>query len=143
MKRRWILAVLTVLACGGAGASTGSTPYVEASLEITYQHPDVETYSYSVTCGDGRASIRGIDLDAEAACDNLSELGARSRLVEGPPDQACPDLYGGADVVTVKGTLAGEQVEAMIDRMDGCGISDWDNLLGNLLPPPRGEASSA
>ncbi len=60
----------------------------------------------------------------------------RSRLVDGPADQACPEIYGGADVATVEGTIEGGEVSTSVDRTDGCGISDWDNLLGGLLPPP-------
>jgi hypothetical protein len=132
--------VVAVLACGGNG-STPDSPYPDARLEIGYQHPDVESYSYVLTCQDDEARVEGAGIDAEAACIALSDLSTASRLVEGPPrDQACPEIYGGPDTATIQGTIDGSRVQTVVDRTDGCGISDWDNLLVDILPPARGVA---
>lgn len=141
------LLALSLLALVGCGEDTstpdGSAAYPDARLEITYQHPDAETYSYSVICGGDTARLEGADLDADAACTSLGDLQVASRLVDGPPDQACPEIYGGPDVASIEGTIDGQEVDTAVDRTDGCGISDWDNLLGDLLPPARGvEAGS-
>lgn len=133
------LALLVCLGCDGDGATPDGSPgYPDAALEITYEHPEVETYTYSVICEGDAARLEGVDLDAASACAALSDLDVASRLVDGPPDQACPEMYGGPDVATIQGTIDGEEVDAVVDRTDGCGVSDWDNLLGDLLPPARG-----
>lgn len=134
------IALVVALACGGNGTDPADTSgYPQAALEITYEHPDVEAYTYVITCGDGDARIEGADIDADAACAALSDLSVASRLVDGPPeDQACPEIYGGPDTATIEGTIDGDAVSTVVDRTNGCGISDWDNLLAPLLPQARG-----
>ena len=63
----------------------------------------------------------------------------QTRLVQGPPpDQVCTEIYGGPDVARVTGTIDDQPVDATIDRTNGCGIGDWDDLLGSILPNPIG-----
>lgn len=133
------LTLVLLLACGGDGLERADSAYPAARLEVTFEHPDVEPITYVVTCQEAGARVEGADLAAEAACAALSDLSVTSRLVDGPPqDQACPEIYGGPDTATIEGTIDGQEVSTVVDRTDGCGISDWDNLLGALLPAPRG-----
>lgn len=138
------LSVFVLLACEAPAAGPIElTVYPEASLEVTYEHPETESYTYSVTCTDDTARLEGADLDGEAACSALSDLEVSSRLLAEPADRACTDVYGGPDTAVIQGTIDGQEVDTVIDRTNGCGISDWDNLLGELLPPARGlEAGS-
>lgn len=140
MGRSLLALLLILVACGGDETATdqnGSTDYPDASLEITYEHPETASHTYSVTCSDDTARLEGAELDGEAACTALSDLQVRSRLLDGPADRACTEIYGGPETALIRGTIDGQDVDTVIDRTDGCGISDWDNLLSELLPPPR------
>lgn len=138
--RTWILLSLAALvACGSGEGGSGEGTYPTAELAVTVEHPDADTVSYQVSCRDEAASVTGADLDGDTACRALLDAGVRSRLIEGSPrGQACTEIYGGPDVATITGTIAGQEVDARIDRSDGCGISDWDELLAGLLPAALG-----
>lgn len=131
---------------GDAGASPstsdGSTG-VTASLEIRYENSDADVaFTYGIECGTasqvtGDAAEAGVA--ATEACDLLSDPVVQERLIDGPPgDRVCTEVYGGADMVAIDGTLDGSSVSTSVDRTDGCGISEWDELLTPLLPPAIG-----
>lgn len=122
----------------GAGPPPGSSADVD--LEITVDHPDIEAYTYSIACSGDEASVDGVEgIDAAAACTQLSQPGVQERLVEGPPtDRVCTEIYGGPDTATISGTIDGSSVDTVIDRTNGCGISEWDELLADVLPPAIG-----
>lgn len=127
-----LVALVVLAACGGDG-------YPEAELDITIEHPDIETVSYTVSCGGDDAAVEGAGLDPDEACEVLADPAAVERLVEGPPqNQICTEIYGGPDVATISGTIDGQAVDTTVDRTNGCGISEWDDLLAGLLPPAVG-----
>ena len=157
MKRLLILIVAVALAaCGGnaddpipvepdggigdgAGAP-GDVP-TTADLTVTIEHPDADTIEYQLTCEDGTATIVGFDdLPAGPACQRLSIPEVQERLVSPPlpGDRVCTEIYGGPDTAHIRGTVDGQPVDTVIDRANGCGISDWDNLLADVLPPALG-----
>jgi hypothetical protein len=125
------LLAVTLVACTDAAG-------VEADLSVIVEHPDIDTISYRMTCGEV-SRVEGYDLEAGAACAALADPAVQSRLIDGPPaGQMCTEIYGGPDIATFTGTLAGETVQAQVDRANGCGIADWDELLADLLPPAIG-----
>ena len=146
----WLAALaVTVGACGDdstnddATASTDAPiggPFPVADLSITVEHPDRDTIEYRLTCLGDTATISGdVDLDEQAACLALADPDVVSRLVEGPAaDQICTEQYGGPDVATITGTIDEQPVDTTVDRSNGCGISDWDELLADVLPPAVG-----
>ena len=98
-----LLAVATaaaLAACGDsdttAGASTTTTtaatpttdasapidmgPYPIAHLEITVEHPERETFVYTVTCLDDTATVEPVDVEvaADQACLALADAAARN-----------------------------------------------------------------
>jgi hypothetical protein len=116
-------------------------PFGNADVEITIEHPERDTVRYRVVCEGDLATVTGdvAQVDENEACATLADPDAVTRLVEGPPeDQMCTEIYGGPDVATIVGTVDGDQVDATVDRTNGCGIADWDDLLGGLLPPAVG-----
>lgn len=128
------LLVLALAACAG-----GETAFPEADLTVTVEHPDFDAVTYEISCTGDTATIVGIDLDAEEACTALSEPAVQSRLIDGPPaGQACTEIYGGPDTASITGTLDGDPISAEVDRSNGCGIADWDELLAGILPAARG-----
>jgi hypothetical protein len=63
----------------------------------------------------------------EAACAAASELSA-SDADPVSPDTPCTKIYGGPDVVTLAGTIGGEQVDAELTREDGCEIERFGSF---------------
>lgn len=54
-----------------------------------------------------------------------------------PPQTACTEIYGGPDVVVIRGTLDGEDVDARLTRANGCEIDRFDRfaeLLSAAFP---------
>ncbi len=145
----WLVAfAVAVAACADTSANDGTTsseapiggPYPVADLSIVVEHPDRDTIEYRLSCLGDTATITGdVDIDEQAACLALASPDVVSRLVEGPPaDQICTEQYGGPDVATITGTIDEQPVDTTVDRTNGCGISDWDELLADLLPPAVG-----
>jgi hypothetical protein len=76
------------------------------------------------------------------ACEREDEGTACARLEVAdlaPLDPAtpCTEIYGGPDVVTVEGTVDGNEVSAAFNRANGCEIERFDRLtplLRELFP---------
>lgn len=118
----------------------GAGPYPVATLDVTITHPDADDVAYTIACLGDTATITGeVDLDESLACTDLADDAVRVRLVDGvAEDQICTEIYGGPDVANIVGTYDGESVDTSIDRTNGCGIADWDQLLANVLPSALG-----
>jgi hypothetical protein len=134
-----LVAALTLAACGGDDGVADDT--VRADLTVTVAHPDHPTIEYRLVCREGSANtVDGalVAVDPDRACEALEGNEAQILLIEGPPpDQVCPQVYGGPDVATITGNIGEQPVSTTIDRTDGCGINEWDEILGDVLPPPR------
>jgi hypothetical protein len=161
MLNRRTLAGLAVLAassaaCGGDDDTTSPAPTTAptgsngstADLQIRYEHPDAGvSFEYGIECGPNTSEASGAveqaEIDAAAACDLLGMQEVVDRLRDGPDDEICTEIYGGPDTAEITGTLRGQEVDATIDRTDGCGINDWDELLDELLPPAIGVEAPA
>jgi hypothetical protein len=141
MKRITVsIMLLGVLgACGGEPTVGNGYPVVD--LEITVEHPERDAIVYQLSCQGDTVTVTGDDpgLDPAAACSSLADPEVMTRLIEGQPqDQICTEIYGGPDTATIVGTLDGRPVDTQIDRTNGCGIYDWDDLLGDVLPEALG-----
>ena len=110
------------------------------TLEITVDHPDTGTVTYTIGCQGDTATLQGaVPVDANAACAALARDEVLTWLVDGPPaDQVCTEIHGGPDTARLVGEIDGRTIDATVDRANGCGIDDWDRLLVNVLPPPAG-----
>jgi len=118
----------------------GTDAFAIADLTVVVTHPDEPDVTYRISClGDTSTIVDAPALvDANQACSALLEPAVVTRLTEGPPpDQVCTEIYGGPDVATFNGTLDGQNINASVDRVNGCGIFDWDEVLRALLPPPK------
>ncbi len=124
------------------GLPLGGGPYAIATLTVDVEHPDRDTISYELACFGDTATlipdaIAGVS--ASAACTALAETEIENYLVDGPPsDQACTEIYGGPDTARLVGRVNDRPVDIVIDRANGCGISSWDVLLADILPPAVG-----
>lgn len=125
----------------GTRPADGEDIFALADLTVTVIHPERETVSYRISCLGDTATIEDAPLgvDPELACTSLMDAGVVERLVDGPPaDQMCTENYGGPDVATITGTLGEAPVDATVNRTNGCGISDWEQLLAEILPAAVG-----
>ncbi len=70
----------------------------------------------------------------ERACAALADPEVIDALRPPSADRVCTEIYGGPEVATITGTVAGAPVDAHVDRTNGCGIARWD-VLAPILPP--------
>lgn len=120
----------------------GGGPLV--TVDITITHPDADDVAYTISClGDTATVIGDVGISDFAACAQLADDADKDeRLLDGVPgDQVCTEIYGGPDVATIVGTydgVDGPAINTTIDRSNGCGISEWDTLLSEVLPTALG-----
>jgi VCBS repeat-containing protein len=154
MKLRAALSALTVaalapiVACGdddsdATSSTDASTETAEVSLDIEYAHSEADVeFAYRIECRDGEGEVTGdseqTEVDASAACESLTETAVVARIVDGPDHDVCTEIYGGADVAQITGTIGDRTVDTTVDRANGCAINDWDEVLGDILPPAIG-----
>ena len=112
-----------------ATAPSGRSP---SRLTIEVTAPGQPTKRYTLTCD----PAGGDHPDATAACAALDAMDAPFARTRG--DLACTQVYGGPQVATVTGTLAGGPVSANFTRTDGCAIDRWDQHAAVLVD--RGDA---
>jgi len=126
----------------------GGGPYPIAAIDfvVTDTESGEQTAMYSLSCLGDTATLTGdwspIDggglgtADA-SMCRLLGEAAVQSRLIDGvATDLVCTEIYGSADLAEVTGELDAQPVSTSFDRTNGCGISDWDDLMAGLLPMP-------
>jgi hypothetical protein len=119
------------------GAPTAPSDPVAAELTITATLDDgAEERRVVLTCpaDDSTAALWPGGAVVAEACAALADPEVLDALRPPPADQVCTEVYGGPEVATVTGTVAGAPVDARVDRTNGCGIARWD-VLAPLLPP--------
>ena len=131
-----VAAALLVAGCGSDSTSTsgggGDSTDVTFSLDRDGSG-GAAAEEVTLTCPGGDA----------AACAAIEALPAHP-TAETPPTQACTEVYGGPDTLTINGTLRGEDVSAAFSRGNGCDIERFDrfaDVLAALYPGYRGGTS--
>jgi hypothetical protein len=126
----------------------GGGPYPIAAIDfvVTDTESGEQTAMYSLSCLGDTATLTGdwspiddggLGTADDRMCRLLGESGVQSRLVDGvATDLACTEIYGSADFAAVTGELDAQPVSTSFDRANGCGISDWDDVMEGLLPVP-------
>ncbi len=114
-----------------------------ADLQIRYEHPEADvSFEYGVECWPDSSEVTGdaeqAEVDATEACDLLDVPEVSDRLLNGSDNDVCTEVYGGPDTAEITGTLFDQEVDTTVDRTNGCGIADWEELLDELLPPAIG-----
>jgi hypothetical protein len=114
----------------------GTSSPLGTQLTIEVDDGSGEPRTATLECGDTPAGTGHLadPAAAAAACELLaSNAAARTRLVDGPPtDRMCTQQYGGPETARIAGTIDGDPVETTLNRVDGCGIADWE-LFAPLL----------
>lgn len=119
----------------------GGGPYPIADLTFSVDLGNGTMFDYRLACLGDTATFTGDagTLDAAAACLALNETEVRDRLLtDAHLSRICTEIYGGPEVAEITGTLDDEAVDAAVNRVDGCGIDDWDRMLATMLPDPVG-----
>jgi predicted secreted protein len=135
------LLLMFVPACGGDEGETPPTAAgggARAELTVEVGTGEVPVAKRGTLASDGEQVTGTGFLAGEAADAAAGALDADgvSRLVNGPiTDVACTEIYGGPDVAHVTGTIDAAAVDATFHRANGCGIADWDALVGLLGAP--------
>ena len=121
------LVAVGLLALGGCGSddetsTAGGGAETDLTFSLDRDGPGgADAQEVSLTCPGG-------DADACAAIDALPA----DPTAPTPPTQACTQVYGGPDTLTINGTLRGEDVSAAFGRADGCEIERFDRFADVL-----------
>jgi predicted secreted protein len=131
--------------CGSTSSSDStsiSAPADAVTLDVsigTKDGPTIATATFSIGADGtphGTTYLAG-DVAASAAAATIATPEGRNRLLNGESlDQACSEIYGGPDLATVTGAIAGHSVNTSFHRANGCGVSDWE-LFEALIGRPR------
>jgi hypothetical protein len=124
MRPSALLAVTAALVlAGGCGDDDGESSPVEGTeLAITLD-ADGPGGADSLT-----AELRCPGANAPpTACEAIEEL-PEDPAAPVPPGTPCTEIYGGPDVVTIEGTLEGEDVDTELTRANGCEIERFDRF---------------
>lgn len=119
-------AVVAVLLVAGCGSDEPAQEPRDVSTDVVLRlDPDgpgkAEAMEASLVCPGGD----------ERACAAIDALPA-DPTAQTPPGQACTEVYGGPDTLTVNGTLRGETVAAAFDRGNGCDIERFERFADVL-----------
>ena len=143
MNRFLLIVVACALVSSACSAETPG-PFPVGTLEFVVSHPDAEDNIYTLSCTGDIATLVGEPSEgftADSMCLALGDSAVRTRLIDGAdPGRGCLDVFGGPDAAAVRGELDGNSVDTTFDRVDSCGIDEWDFLMAQLLPPPRPES---
>jgi hypothetical protein len=115
-----LTAVAVALVAGGCGGdSTESPSGASTSLTVTL---DVDG------TGKQEAQQAQVSCPGDDACASVEGVTAAD-LAPVKPTQACTEIFGGPEVATVEGTLDGEDVQATLNRSNGCEIDRFGTIL--------------
>jgi hypothetical protein len=116
-----------VAGCGEQEGGEGSAGKPASELTITLDRD-----------GPGGEPVETAELSCPGS-EHCAALGDLSAVDLGPvdPRQACTEIYGGPDLVTIEGELGGDPVETTLTRGNGCEIERFEQvveLLEALFP---------
>jgi len=110
--------------------SPSSTPGADDAVQVPF--------SGSVTCDGAASTGTGIfESTAVAVCDAITTQAGSLEAIGATGNQACAQIYGGPQHVTIKGSVDGAAVDVSVNRSDGCGIADWQRLEWLIGAPER------
>lgn len=125
-----VLALLALVFGAGLARAAGSTAHT--TLAITYWpngQQDGDREVWTLRCN----PARGTHPRPAVACRRL-QAGGQRLMAPVPAGAICTEIYGGPQVVLVKGVLQGNRVWARFTRVNGCQIARWSRLSPWLIP---------
>jgi LysM repeat protein len=149
---RSLLALLGTILLAGAAASTTTSPTSESRHRPA---PSVrlrmDAHTGSVTsvlvpsegtleCEGRRTRGSGFLIHGGKAACALARSGAVWAIAQAHrATRLCEEAYGGPQRARITGTIGRRRVAVTIDRTDGCGIREWNELRALLGDPERRE----
>jgi hypothetical protein len=118
------VAVLLAVGCGGSEDEASVPSQLTIAFSPTGEAVDVQ--ELELRCDPPTGTVP----DPGAACAALAAIAEPFAPV--PPATACTEIYGGPEVMVVRGTWSGEEVDARLTRVDGCEIERYDRVAGAL-----------
>ncbi|GAA3011425.1 SSI family serine proteinase inhibitor [Streptomyces fulvorobeus] len=112
------------------GGDTGSQ---DATMRMTVTVTDsgdrAADGTFELVCGTDRAG--GTHAKAQAACDRLAKARAADEnpFLPTPAGAMCTQIHGGPATARIVGTWQGKHFSAHLNRVNGCEISRWNNLV--------------
>ncbi|WP_171058136.1 SSI family serine proteinase inhibitor [Modestobacter altitudinis] len=137
-----VLGALTVLlsACGSDGgtaagpssAPSSTAPATGELVVVLDRGEGAQPERYTLSCAE---PVTGDLPDPAGTCAHLQGLADPFAAI--PGDQVCSQQYGGPQTAHVTGRWAGDDVDLLLARTNGCQLAQWASL-GPLLPGPGG-----
>lgn len=126
-----VAVVFALAGCGGSSEVSGSDTGPATALTINL---DVD--------GPGGKPAEGKTIECgQGSSDGATDCGLLRLVPAVPPptpaDEACTEIFGGPEVLTLSGTLRNKQVDAKLTRANGCEIARFDPfvpVLHKLFP---------
>ena len=115
-----ILCAAVIAGCGEDDEQPAAPPAAVADLVVEYDadgEGGEDPKPAPVKCGAPEDSER---------CGRIADVKPEA-FEPVPGDVACTQQYGGPEIVTVKGTFRGEQVDARFSRQNGCEIARFQD----------------
>jgi hypothetical protein len=114
-----------VAGCGDEATESSPVAQTELTISLDADGPrGDEPLTAEIVCPAANAPPR--------ACAAIAEL-PDDPAAPPPADTPCTEIYGGPDVVTIEGTLEGEEIEAELTRENGCEIERFDRFTALLM----------
>jgi hypothetical protein len=131
MPGRGLVVLASLVLLAGCASETAGEPADNHLQVIVGTSDGAQFETYRLECD----PPAGSHPDPAAACAHLAAMDDPFAAL--PDDVACTQQYGGPQTANVLGRWAGEDVDVVLSRTDGCRIAQWDGL-GPLLPGPVG-----
>jgi LysM repeat protein len=128
----------TFLALGGVASAADTSAQLTIDADTGAPASVLVPTEATLTCNHGQAQATGFLKNvAKPACALVRRGAVTAVAKEHRGSRVCTEGYGGPQRATIDGTINGRQVSLSVDRTDGCGIADWQQLLAVLGDPGR------
>lgn len=115
---------------GGRGGQGGQEVTMRMTVTVADSGDAEADGTFDLVCGPDRAAS-GTHAKAQGACDRLAEAYAADEnpFLPTPADAMCTQIHGGPATARIVGTWQGQDFTAHLNRVNGCEISRWNNLI--------------
>jgi hypothetical protein len=136
-----VVSVAALLIVASLLFGTGDAGQTRLTIEIRGV-PGAEPDRYTLACEPPAGTVR----DPGAACRRVTALARAAAAEPMPPSSSfreprhpsevyCPPVYGGPEVMVVRGLFAGHPVDGRYTREDGCAMLAYDRMARILGVP--------
>ena len=138
-----VLALVAITLFVAGAPAAGADESFRATLRVngvaTRGATDREVpFSGTLRCRPSGATGTGMfDGRAKRACAWLADDPDVLRGLGDREGRACAEVYGGPQTVTIRGRVDGRRFRVELDRVDSCGIDDWNEIKWLIGSPER------